>query len=142
VGLDLGLGSALGIVGVDYQFAPLRWLRLEAAAGYGVTGTQLSVMPKIALGNDTCSFTAGFGASLALWGREAEEGHGPNPGTIPWLNLDLPGIECRARSGFSYQMTLGLTTPLANFHYDFVEVGGTIKAGQLLPQGRAGFGWW
>ena len=99
-GIDLGVASAVGLAGVGYQFAPLPWVRLEGAAGWGPTGTQLSIMPKIALGGGTCSFMAGFGASLAFGGQQAAEGHTPNSGTIPWLNLDVPGIECRSRSGF------------------------------------------
>src|SRR5262245_26479441 len=66
LGVDLGLGSAVGVAGVDYQFAPLDWVRLEGGVGWGPTGTQLSLMPKIALGSGTCAFTAGFGASLAV----------------------------------------------------------------------------
>jgi len=142
VGADFGVASASGLAGVNYQIAPVRWLRLEGAVGWGPTGAQLSLMPKIAIGGERCAFTAGFGSSLAVGGQQAETGHGPNPGTIPWLNLDVPGIECRFHSGFSFQATLGLTMPLADFHYDVAEVGDTIHAGQILPQGRAGIGWW
>jgi hypothetical protein len=142
LGIDVGVASAVGMVGVDYQFAPSRWLRLEGSAGLGVTGAQLSIMPKIALGSGTCAFIAGFGPSLAVGGQQAMPGHGPNPDVIPWLNLDLPGIECRARSGLSLQATLGLTIPLVEFHWDFTDVGSTIHAGAILPQGRLGIGWW
>jgi hypothetical protein len=143
-GGDTGIASALGSVGVDYQFAPLPWLRLEGAIGYGVTGVQLSVMPKLAFGGGRCAFTVGFGPSLAIGGQQAKEGpeHAPHPGVIPWLNLDVPGIECRWRAGLSFQATLGLTTPLVAFHWDFVDVGGTVQARQLFGQGRIGFGWW
>lgn len=142
LGADLGLASALGIAGVDYQFAPFPWLRLEGAAGWGLTGAQFSMMPKIALGGQTCAFTAGIGPSFSVGGQQAAAGHGPNPGVIPWLNLDLPGLECRSQSGFSVQATLGLTMPLADFHYDIADTGGTVKAGEILPQARAGIGWW
>jgi hypothetical protein len=142
VGGDMGIASALGSAGVDYQFAPVSWLRLEGAVGYGPTGFQLSVMPKIALGGARCAFTMGFGPSLAVGGQQASEGHGPNPGAIPWLNLDVPGMECRSRGGFSFQATLGLTMPLADFHYDIADTGDTVHAGEILPQGRFGFGWW
>jgi len=142
VGADLGIASALGIVGVNYQFAPFHWVRLEGAVGWGPTGAQLSFMPKLALGRGRCAFTVGFGPSLAVGGQQAEAGHGPNPDRIPWLNLDVPGIECHFHTGFSFQATVGLTMPLADFHYDFAEVGDTIHVGQLFPQGRAGIGWW
>jgi hypothetical protein len=142
VGMDMGIGSAVGLIGVDYQLAPSPWLRLEGAAGWGVTGAQLSLMPKIALGSGACAFTAGFGAALAVGGQQAMEGHGPNPAAIPWLNLDVPGIECHTRSGFSFEATLGLTMPLTAFHWDVADVGDTVHAGAILPQGRVGIGWW
>jgi hypothetical protein len=142
IGGDMGIASALGSAGVDYQFAPAPWLRLEGAIGYGPTGFQLSVMPKLALGGARCAFTMGFGPSLAIGGQQATEGHGPNPTVIPWLNLDVPGLECRSRGGFSFQATLGLTMPLADFHYDVADLGDTVRAGEILPQGRVGFGWW
>ena len=142
IGADMGIASALGLVGVDYQLAPVHWLRIAGAVGWGPTGVQLSLMPKIAIGRGGCAFTVGFGPSLAVGGQQAEAGHGPNPDKIPWLNLDVPGIECRAPSGLSLQATLGVTMPLADFHYDVAEVGRTIHAGEVLPQGRAGVGWW
>ena len=72
----------------------------------------------------------GFGPSLAVGGQQAAEGpgHGPNPAVIPWLNLDVPGMECRSRGGFSFQATLGLTMPLADFHYDVADTGDTVRA--------------
>src|SRR5438477_12548621 len=65
-GVDLGLASAVGLAGVGYQFAPSHWMRLEGSAGWGPTGAQLSIMPKLALGSGTCAFLAGFGPSLAV----------------------------------------------------------------------------
>jgi hypothetical protein len=144
IGGDIGFGSAVGMVGVDYQFAPVRWLRLEVGAGWGATGAQFSFMPKVGLGRSwRCAFTVGFGPSLAIGSSSlAAEGHGPSPGVLPWLNLDVPGIECRTPSGFSFQGTFGATMPLADFHWDLADTGGTIHAGKILPQGRAGIGWW
>jgi len=142
LGVDVGVASAIGLVGLSYQLAPWRFLRLEAAAGWGPTGVQLSVMPKLSLGAGRCSFLAGFGPSLAVWGRQAEAGHGPDPDVIPWLNLDLAGIECRTPDGISVQAAVGLTTPLVDYHWDFAELGDTIRAWTLIPQGRVGVGWW
>jgi len=144
IGIDFGFASAVGIVGVDYQFAPVSWFRLEGGAGWGPTGAQVSLMPKVALGHTTCAFTAGFGASVAVGGHPVASGpgHGPSPDAIPWLNLDLPGVECRVRSGFSLQAALGATMPLADFHWDFTDLGDTVHAGSILPQLRVGIGWW
>jgi len=141
-GLDLGVASAVGTAGLTYQLVALPWLRVEAGAGYGPTGAQLSLMPKVALGGPRCHFAAGFGASVATGGSQAAAGHGPTPSAIPWLNLDAVGFECRSRSGLSFQGALGVTMPLADFHWDLAEVGDTLHVGSVLPQGRVGVGWW
>jgi hypothetical protein len=142
VGIDLGVASAVGTAGVSYQLALLPWLRLEAGVGYGPTGTQLSLMPKVAMGGARCRFATGFGASLAVGGQQATAGHGPQPAAIPWLNLDAAGLECRSYAGLSFQAALGVTMPLADFHYDVADLGDTVHAGEVLPQGRVGIGWW
>jgi len=142
MGLDVGVASAVGSVGASYQFAPRQWLRLEAGLGWGPTGTQLSAMPKVAFGGRSCRFMAGLGMSLAIGGGEATANQSSPPASIPWLNLDAAGIECRTSAGFSFQGALGLTMPLADFRYEFAEIGDTVHAGDLLPQGRLGVGWW
>jgi hypothetical protein len=142
LGLDVGLASAVGSVGASYQLAPLPWLRLEAGLGWGPTGTQISGMPKLAFGGDTCRFVAGFGASVAIGGGEATANQSSPPAAIPWLNLDAVGLECHASGGFSFQGALGLTTPLVDFHYEIADVGDTVHAWEMLPQGRIGVGWW
>jgi hypothetical protein len=145
LGIDVGFASAVGVFGVGYQFAPVPWLRLEGAVGWGPTGTQLSFMPKIAPNvGRMCTFTAGAGAALAIGGVQAAEGpgHEPRPDPLPWLNIDAGGIECRTRSGFSWQGALGVTAPLKDFHWDLADTGDTISAGTIIPQTRAGVGFW
>jgi hypothetical protein len=143
VGIDWGVASAVGLVGVGYQLAPVTWLRLEGTVGWGPTGAQLSIMPKIAPNTTrVCTFTAGVGPALAVGGVQAKPGHDPRPDPLPWLNVDAAGIECRLSAGLSFQGALGVTVPLVDFHYDFVDTGGTIHAGTIIPQGRTGVGWW
>jgi hypothetical protein len=144
VGVELGVGSALGELGVSYLYAPAQRFRLEGGLGWGFSGVQLSFMPKVVAGSGTCGFVAGFGPSLALGGPHAETGpsHEPQPGVIPFLNLDVPGLECHSDAGFSFQATLGLTMTLATFHYDVTDVGTTVHAGSVFPQLRFGLGYW
>jgi len=142
LGAELGVGSAVGTFGITYQVAPVPWLVVEGGLGYGITGTQLSVMPKVSFGGSTCRFVSGFGASVGVGGAKAEPGHGPNPGAIPWLNFDAVGGECHASNGLSIQAALGLTMPLVSFAYDVADLGDTVHAGDLLAQGRIGVGWW
>lgn len=142
LGLDIGVASAVGSIGLGYQIAPARIFRIEGGLGWGPTGTQFSLMPKVSLGEGTCHFVAGAGASLAVGNHAAAKGHGPNPDNVPWINLDALGIECSRGSGLSFQAAVGLTTPLVDFHYDVADLGDTVKAGERLPQGRMGVGWW
>jgi hypothetical protein len=142
VGLDLGVGSAVGAIGLTYNHAFTPMFRGEAGVGWGWSGVQLSVMPKVALHGGACAFTSGFGAALALGGPSVEAGHGPAPWAIPWLNFDALGVECPTWGGLSASAALGLTMPLRAFHYDFSELGDTVKAFSLLPQGRVSLGWW
>jgi hypothetical protein len=141
LGVDVGVASALGFAGLGYQIAPVPWLRMEAAVGLGATGTQLSLMPKLAIGSESCVVIFGLGASLAVYGTP-QSSHGPEADPIPWLNLDAPGIECRSDSGVSFQATFGLTMSLAKVHYDIADIGDTLPVGSVLPQVRAGLGWW
>jgi hypothetical protein len=143
LGFDLGIGSAVGVMGLVYQFELTHRWRFEGGLGWGLSGIQLSVMPKIALGH-TCAFVAGLGPALAVGGSYADSGpeHQPQPGVVGWLNLDAVGLDCRSDAGFSFDATLGLTMALTTFHYDIAGVGGPIRAGDILPQMRLGLGWW
>jgi len=143
VGFNLGIGSAVGDMALVYQFAPTYRWRFEGGLGWGLSGVQVAVMPKLALGG-ACAFVVGLGPSLAVGGPFAEVGqeHQPQPDAVGWLNLDAPGVECRSDTGFSFEGTLGLTMALTTFHYDIAGVGGTIHSGDILPQVRLGLGWW
>jgi hypothetical protein len=143
LGVDLGVASAVGSIGLAYQFAASHRWRFEGGLGWGFSGVQLSIMPKVAFGG-ACSFVLGAGPSLAVGGPYAESGpeHQPQPKAIGWLNVDVPGVECRSDAGISFEATLGVTMALTTFHYDITDVGATVHAGNLLPQARFGLGWW
>ena len=142
VALDVGLGSAVGEVGLTYNYTFSRLFRGEVGVGWGLSGVQLSVMPKLALHHQSCALTSGIGGAVAFGGPSVEPGHDPAPSTVPWLNFDALGVECPTWGGLSGSIALGLTMPLRAFHYDFAELGDTVKAFSLLPQGRVSLGWW
>ena len=79
VGVDVGLGSAVGAAGLTYTLAPVPWLRLEVGGGVGISGTQLSAMPKLARGGQRDRFVAGAGMS---WSR-GRDAHG-DKWNVPW----------------------------------------------------------
>jgi hypothetical protein len=146
VGVELGAASAIGALGLVYQFAATHVVRVEGGVGVGFSGVQLSLMPKLVAGRGTCGFVAGFGASLAVGGTvgdsESASSPQPEPGAIPWLNLDVPGLECHNDAGFSFEATLGVTMALKTFRYEIADTGAVLHAGSLLPQGRLGLGYW
>jgi hypothetical protein len=141
VAIDVGIGSAVGTVGLTYDYSIFPGFRGEAGVGWGFSGTQLSLMPKVVLQGHQWALTSGFGAALAVGGPSVEAGHGPSPSTIPWLNFDALGGECPTSGGLTFSAALGLSMPLRAFHWDFAELGETVKAFSVFPQGRVSLGW-
>src|SRR5262245_6246518 len=112
-----GIASPVGILGANVAFSPQSWLVLEAGTGFGYTGWQLSVMPKISLGSERNRFMAGVGVSLA---PHFEDDHGHSY-SIPWLNVDLAGWEHRFPTNWSLGLSFGTTTALETFHWDALD---------------------
>ena len=147
LGFNLGIGSAIGIIGATVSFSPTPMLLWEAGIGQGLSGTQLSIMQKLALGaeDSTVRFVAGAGIS---WGSGSETF--PDPSL--WLNLDLVGMEIRTARGLVFFLAGGATVGLAGgkFSYDLHEDCGNPPAcsfrnevaGVASPQGRMGFAVW
>jgi hypothetical protein len=144
IAFHLGWGSAVGELGVTYAHDVGPHFQLEAGAGMGVTGYQLSVMPKLVFGGGTRRFVMGVGAAAGLTTRDdAHVGpdHEPKPPLVWWLNADLLGYEYHAAGGGLFVVAVGLTTNLNAFHYDFFgDEGGTSGPGTLYPQVRIGGG--
>jgi len=147
LGFNLGVGSAIGIIGATVSFSPMPILLCEAGIGQGLSGTQLSIMQKLAVGaeDSTVRFVTGAGVS---WGSGSDTF--PDPSL--WLNLDLVGMEIRTARGFVFFLAGGATIGLAGgkFSYDLHEDCGDPPAcsfsnkvaGVASPQGRMGFAIW
>jgi hypothetical protein len=145
IGIDIGIGSAIGLIGVTYTRAFDKYILLEGGVGAGFTGSQLSLMPKLTLGPTVRSrYIMGVGVSLSLDSTATETGpeHQPHRLAVPWLNADLLGIELRSVSGFAFHLALGITMPMISYHWDFAGLGSTEKAWQPLPQMRIGIANW
>jgi hypothetical protein len=147
VGIEVGLGSAVGLAGVTLTRAVGQFFRVEVGVGYGLSGYQLSLMPKIALGARHDHFVAGAGVSVAFPTDPARASGNP-----VWLNIDALGYAHRFDTGIAVSVAVGLTGGLG---------GGEIWAGQIclgqgacdvnslqpvsnvwLPQGRIGVAYW
>lgn len=100
---SLGLFSALGFGGLSYAYAPSEQWLVETGLGYGLTGIQLSSMPKWSLGRRH-RLVIGLGPSLGIRPDE-------NAVSV-WLNGDV-GYEVRADNGVSIFFGIGFTKGLA-----------------------------
>ncbi len=112
---DVGFASALGFGGLAFSGAPSRWFLVEAGVGYGFTGLQLSLMPKVTLGSLQDRFVAGVGIALALSNGhslpsflEPDGSTASSTATVWWLNLDLVGYQHRFRNGVAVLAAAGM----------------------------------
>jgi hypothetical protein len=140
VRLDGGVASALGFGGIAFVYSPLRSVELEAGTGVGITGVQLSFMPKLAIGSVHNRFVTGVGLAYAT---ETAYPTGTHP---IWLNADLLGFEHRGSSGFTFLATAGYTISLQGRFCDtspFEGCGGGDARYKTVGaiQGRLGVGY-
>ena len=142
IGLDVGIGSALGFAGVTLTEAFGRFVRVEVGAGSGYSGYQLSFMPKIVLGAPHDHFVAGVGVSLAYPGDSPKAAGHP-----VWLNIDAIGYEHRFNTGIALSAALGGAGGLGGGEICFPPDGCEPQFLQPVtdywfPQGRVGVAYW
>jgi hypothetical protein len=143
---ELGLASVVGFLGLTASYAPHANLVIEGGAGYGVSGLQLSLMPKLVLGSGVHRFTVGFGASIGIPGTPVvtfspTTGNGNARVVTPWLNADLVGYDYRSEGGFSFIASAGATMALAHGCAESIDSCFPLY-GAIFPQLRVGFGHW
>jgi hypothetical protein len=142
--VDVGLASALGFGGVAYsrQVSP-RFL-VEAGAGGGLTGLQLSVMPKLMFGEGRGRFTVGVGVAAGLFGAVAEDSAGRKVPALFWLNVDGLGYSYHADSGLALSVAGGVTMLLSDAGFKNAWASQRWESWMLkpIPQGRIGIGYW
>ena len=104
IGADVGFASPVGFAGVTVTREVLDHARLEIGGGWGYSGWQLSLMPKVSLGNSRDWFVAGAGVSVS-WPTDPRYAAG-HP---VWLNVDVGGGEHRFASGLAVSGSVGFT---------------------------------
>jgi hypothetical protein len=113
IGADAGLGSAIGFAGLTVTRVFLDCFRIELGGGFGYSGWQLSLMPKIAvdMAHGKHYLVIGAGVSVAFPTRT--EAFGTTATGHPvWLNVDGLGYEVRNQDGFSFAAAIGVTRGL------------------------------
>lgn len=140
--LNLGFFSAVGGYGLTFSLLPASFLETEAGVGVGGSGLQLSAMQKVVLGSEkTGRFVAGVGLSFAGGSSDA-------PDKTLWLNIDLAGVEVRTSHGVCFFVAGGVFTALTGGRFRFPggsdcgEPYCSDAKGAIIPQGRAGIGFW
>jgi hypothetical protein len=100
LGLSFGFASPVGELGAAFAWRPARGLALEADVGVGMTGFQLSLLPKIIVGQRSSStrFTLAAGPTLSVTADATRR---------LWTAFEL-GVEAHRRDGF-----LGVSCGLA-----------------------------
>lgn len=139
---DLGVGSPIGIVGVAALWNAAQAFELELGLGFGGSGFQLSLLPKLALGRQH-RFTIGAGPSLGLGEWYVNDNNGvQHHGTALWLNAEL-GYELRTLNGWTIFLGLGFTYLLGTSSPEQRDgfLAGTRYTGLILPMARIGFGY-
>jgi hypothetical protein len=144
---NLGIGSAVGELGGTFTYAPRPEIQLELGAGLGISGLQLSVMPKLTAGTQHHRLTFGVGPSVGIGNNEK-----PAETCVSlWLNGEV-GYEYRSSSGLSFLVAVGVFKGIAGhmpggFTPGISHEGESIPPeavadGPLSPQGRIAVGRW
>jgi hypothetical protein len=131
LGIDAGVASAVGWGGITYAYSPIRWVLFEAGAGYGISGTQLSLMPKLTPGSERNRFLFGPGYSIGIGPSMSGTKAGD---VLHFINVDV-GYEHRFETGFALQVAAGF--------WWLVHWPESVKPGiNIFPQFRVGLGYW
>jgi hypothetical protein len=139
---DVGVGSAVGFLGLALGAVLGDYAQIEAGVGLGASGLQLSLMPKLVLGSRRNHFLCGVGLSLAV-PVNADE----STGHPIWLNVDALGVEHLSKNGLAFLIAAGFMKGLGNGTAcgDFVpcDEPGQLKdvTRILAPQFRLGVGY-
>jgi hypothetical protein len=107
IGLDAGVASAVGFLGVTLVRAFGEYVQIELGTGIGYSGYQFSLMPKVVFGYPRNHFVAGVGLSVA------DPTNSSNATGHPvWLNVDAAGYELVSNYGFAFLIAAGVTRGL------------------------------
>lgn len=143
---NVGLGSAVGELGVTFAYAPISSLQFEFGLGLGETGPQIMLMPRVKLvGNQRHGLFLGTGPSISGLLRN----HDDDMEYALWLNAEL-GYEYRSRRGVAFLLAAGVTHAFAgNQHFgpcgatcDDGNKPGSLVSGSTFPQMRVAVGRW
>jgi hypothetical protein len=146
IGFNLGIASAVGVVGVTVTRAFFDCLRVELGGGAGWSGWQLSLMPKVGVDLSSAGvhyLVIGVGVGLTLPGYAAStfmaDAH------PVWVNAEI-GYEARADDGFAFAIAAGVTRGLGGGRICVADCGDPSNLEDVShfigPQFRLQFAYW
>jgi len=136
--LDVGFASALGFGGVAYSYLASEHFQLEAGVGAGLTGVQLSLMPKLTAGSQRHKFVLGAGVSLGVGTQSLIRS---DSAVVPFANVDV-GYQYVSRGGFTFNIAVGPTIVLGGrMSSGFFDGPLRDATGAAFIQCRIGFGY-
>lgn len=128
---QVGVGTPLGFVGAQAEYAPFPWLGLSGGIGLSDDGLQIAMMPRLRVPLGSVALALGLGMSAGAEEQRACEGPGglcldmdyEGPEYDRTWNLGVFGnaevaMEVRARSGFVFRTSLGMALLLNAGDYD------------------------
>ncbi|HEY5448757.1 MAG TPA: hypothetical protein VIQ54_08400, partial [Polyangia bacterium] len=143
IGVNAGVASAVGELGLTLTRALDRGVRVEAGAGLSLSGWQLSLMPQLALleGRHHLLFGAGVAISVPYYDE------GSTRDAIWWLNLDALGYERRFTNGVGISFALGIFYGLGGGTFCKVpicteNIQPVPARGEWAPQTRMQLAYW
>lgn len=136
------LGSPVGVLGLELEYAPFPWLVLMGGGGTGVAGLQGALGARFRhVTSERVAVGAGAGVSHGRYRPLFycfDQGNCKAPVAKPlWLNAEAT-FETRASTGVSYRLAVGLSSKLA---CDGVECGEAFSDKSSLPYITASLGY-
>ena len=131
----LGLFTPVGEIGVQYTQALGQVAEVELGVGYGFSGPQASVMPRLRLGRGVFALTAGVGASAGNYVEPTllcfnDDGCTSTRTTALWGNAEV-GMQVTTRQGLTVHVYGGAGWLLAHDRCDGPHCDGL--QGSVLP---------
>lgn len=138
----LGLFSPIGSLGIEYAHAVHPNAELALGFGYGFSGPQAAIMPRLRTGSGPVSVSLGVGVSggplvlpeFCLWSDYCGE---DTKTTALWANAEL-GVQVASRSGTTFRLFAGTGRVVAHGECGGDQCGDV--AGLMLPYGGVSFG--
>jgi hypothetical protein len=137
VRVDSGFFGAGGFGGVSgARVFPSQGFMLEAGLGFGLSGVQASVMPRLMFGSEADRFMIGGGLSVGLPLYRSYV-----KGLPTWLDLELVGYQHRFRGGLTMFAAAGFMVGLGGGRYCSDCSAGDSETGSVFPDARLGLGY-